>query len=340
MAGVNVAIAGATGAVGQAFRSILEPRDFPIARIRFLASARSKGKKLTFRGAEIEVEELTPDAFEKDEIVLSSAGGSTSKWFAPEAAKQGAIVIDNTSAFRMEPDVPLVVPEINARRIKDHKGIIANPNCSTIQMVHALEPIHRLSPLQRIVVSTYQSTSGKGAKAMEELKEQTRAWANDSPMPKPEQFPHQIAFNCLPHIDRFLDDGFTFEEEKMMNETRKIMEAENIKVNATTVRVPVFRGHAESVYVETEKPLAMDAIRKAWSEFPNLIVIDDPANNKYPLQVDCQDREETFVGRLRKDRDYENGFVFWVVSDNLWKGAALNAIQIAEELVKQGLVPS
>lgn len=340
MSGAKVAIAGATGAVGQAFRSILENRSLPIARMRFLASSRSKGKTITFRKAEIEVEELTPESFEPGEIVLSSAGGSTSKWFAPTAAQMGAIVIDNTSAFRMEPHVPLIVPEINRRRIKDHQGIIANPNCSTIQMVMALEPIHRISPIQRVVVSTYQSTSGKGARAMEELELQTRAWAEGRALPDPKQFPHTIAFNCLPHIDRFLDDGFTFEEEKMMNETRKIMEASHIKVNATTVRVPVFRGHAESVYVETEKPVALEAIRKAWSEFPNVVTIDEPQNNRYPLQVDCVDREETFVGRLRKDRDFENGLVFWVVSDNLWKGAALNAIQIAEALVEDGLVPA
>lgn len=340
MSGPNVAIAGATGAVGQEFRAILESRDFPIGRMRFLASARSKGKKFAFRGKEIEVEELTPESFEKGEIVLSSAGGSTSKWFAPTAAKAGAVVVDNTSAFRMDPEVPLVVPEINARRIKDHKGIIANPNCSTIQMVHALEPIHRISPLQRIVVSTYQSTSGKGARAMEELELQTKAWANGEPMPEPKEFPHPIAFNCLPHIDKFQDDGFTFEEVKMMNETRKIMEDDSIKVNATTVRVPVMRGHAESIYIETEKPIPPGEVRMAWAAFPNLVVEDDPQNNKYPLQTECKDREETFVGRLRVDRDYPNGLVFWCVSDNLWKGAALNAIQIAECLVKEGLVPA
>ncbi len=340
MSGANVAIAGATGAVGQQFRSILEDRDFPIARMRFLASARSKGKKFPFRGTEVEVEELSPESFEKGEIVLSSAGGSTSKWYAPGAAKAGAVVVDNTSAFRMDPDVPLVVPEINARRIKDHKGIIANPNCSTIQMVLALEPIHRISPLERIVVSTYQSTSGKGALAMEELILQTKAWAQGETMPEPSQFPHQIAFNCLPHIDSFQDDGFTFEEIKMMKETRKIMESESIKVNATTVRVPVLRGHAESVYIETQEPVPVEKVRQAWSEFPGLVVVDDPKNNKYPLQTDCEDREETFVGRLRKDHDYENGLVFWVVSDNLWKGAALNAVQIAEVLVQEGLVPA
>lgn len=335
MGSAKTCVVGATGAVGQEFLRILDQRDFPMSRLRLLASERSAGKKIAFRGKEYTVELLTENSFEKGEIVLSSAGGGTSKWFAPHAVKSGAVVVDNTSAFRMNPDVPLVVPEVNPHAIERHKGIIANPNCSTIQMVVALKPLHDVSRIKRIVVSTYQSVSGKGAKAMEELKLQTKALLEGNPYPAKE-FPWQIAFNCLPHIDSFEDNGFTKEELKMVYETQKIMEDDTIAVNATTIRVPVFRSHSESVYIETEKKITAQQAREVLSKAPGVIVTDDPSNNKYPMPVDAEGKDETFVGRIREDLFFPTGLSFWVVSDNLRKGAALNAVQIAEELLRLG----
>ncbi|HNT36156.1 MAG TPA: aspartate-semialdehyde dehydrogenase, partial [bacterium] len=298
MASAKTCVVGATGAVGQEFLRILEQRDFPMSRLRLLASERSAGKRIAFRGKDYTVELLTENSFEKGEIILSSAGGGTSKWFVPHAVKSGAVVVDNTSAFRMEPEVPLVVPEVNPHAIQRHKGIIANPNCSTIQMVVALKPLHDVSRIKRIVVSTYQSVSGKGAKAMEELRLQTKALLDEKPYP-PKEFPWQIAFNCLPHIDSFTDNGFTKEELKMVYETQKIMEDDSIAVNATTIRVPVLRSHSESVYIETEKKITAQQAREILSKAPGVIVVDDPANNKYPMPVDSEGRDETFVGRIR-----------------------------------------
>ena len=336
--GFKVIIAGATGAVGIQFREILEQRRFPVKELWLLASARSLGKKLPFKGKEIPVEELKLECFKGDEIVLASAGGDISKWFARDAAKKGCITIDNTSAFRMEKDVPLVVPEVNPLDVKWHPGIIANPNCSTIQMVVPLKPIHDAAKIKRIVVSTYQSVSGKGLKAIDELEKQTRAWAEGKPYPKPSAFPHQIAFNCLPHIDSFLPNGYTKEEMKMVNETKKIMGDQSIQVTATTVRVPVFYAHSESVNIETEKKLTVAQVKELLKNAPGVIVVDDPSKNEYPLAINAAGKDEVFVGRLREDESIPNGINMWVVSDNIRKGAALNAIQIAEVMNTMGLL--
>ena len=330
--GLKVAVAGATGNVGRTMIRILEERDFPVGRLRLLASKRSVGKKLPFRGEDITVEELGRDSFEKDEIVLSSPGGSVSKWYAPFAVKAGALIIDNTSAFRMDDDVPLVVPEVNPEEAFNHKGIIANPNCSTIQMVVALKPIHDAATIRRIVVSTYQSVSGAGIAAINELREQSRAIIEGNYY-APEVFPHQIAFNCLPQIpqsDAFTDNFYTSEEMKMVNETRKIMKAPSIRVTATTVRVPVFVSHSESVNVETEKKLTRDEAIDILKKAPGVTVIDDPANGLFPLACDADGKDDTFVGRIREDISHEKALDMWIVSDNLRKGAALNAVQIAE----------
>jgi aspartate-semialdehyde dehydrogenase len=325
---------GATGAVGEEIRRILEQRNFPVGSLKLLASSRSAGKQLEFRGENIVVEELKPESFEGVEIVLASAGGSVSKQFAPEAVKRGAVVVDNTSAFRMEPDVPLVVPEVNPHAIKDHNGIIANPNCSTIQMVVVLKPLHDIAKIKRVVVSTYQAVSGTGLKAIDELREQTRALMDDKEYP-PKVYPHQIAFNALPHIDVFLDNDYTKEEIKMVNETKKIMEDYSIKVTATTVRIPVYRGHSESVNIEFGSEITAKQAREALAKAPGVKVVDDPSKNIYPLATDCDGRDETFVGRIRADDTVPHGLNIWVVSDNLRKGAALNAVQIAEYLIDQ-----
>ncbi len=337
--GYTVAVVGCTGAVGREMMSILEERGFPVDRLRPMASSRSAGKKVSFRGEELVIEELKPDIFEGVDIVLSSAGGSVSKYFAPTAARQGAVVIDNTSAFRMDPEVPLVVPEVNPHAIRRHKGIIANPNCSTIQMVLALKPLHDEARVRRVVVSTYQAVSGAGFKAIRELEEETKAVLEGREYHR-EVFPHQIAFNCIPQIPQsnaFDEDGFTEEEKKMMRETCKILEDDTIKVAATTVRVPVVRSHSESVSVETEKKLTVERARELLEAMPGIKVVDDPASQAYPLAVDAAGRDETFVGRLREDPTVENGLLMWIVSDNLRKGAALNAVQIAEKLVEEGL---
>ncbi|MBI4831161.1 MAG: aspartate-semialdehyde dehydrogenase [Candidatus Lindowbacteria bacterium] len=331
--GYKVAIMGATGAVGEEMRKVLEQRNFPVASLRLLASSRSVGKQLEFRGEKIKVEELTPERLSGIEIVLSSPGASVSKVFAPEAAKRGCVVVDNSSAFRMEPDVPLVVPEVNPHAIRRHKGIIANPNCSTIQMVVALKPLHDAAKIKRVVVSTYQSVSGTGMKAIIELREQTRALMNGEKYP-PKVYPHQIAFNVLPQIDVFLENGYTKEEIKMVNETKKIMEDDSIKVTATTVRVPVYRGHSESVNIEFASEITPDQARKILAKAPGVTVLDDPSKSLYPLAINCDGLDDTFVGRIRKDDTVPYGLNMWIVSDNLRKGAALNAVQIAEHLVK------
>lgn len=334
----NVAVVGATGAVGNEMISVLEQRDFPVGELRLLASERSIGKELEFKGKSYPVEVLGEGSFAGMEIGLFSAGGSISQKFAPIAAAAGCVVVDNTSAFRMDPDVPLVVPEVNPDDIAlyRNKGIIANPNCSTIQMVVALKPIYNAAGIRRVVVTTFQSVSGTGKKAMDELTEQTKALLSFRE-PKVKVYPHQIAFNCLPQIDVFIENGYTKEEMKMINETKKIMGDESIAVTATTVRVPVYRCHSESVNIETEEKVTAAEVKDLLSRAPGVIVQDDPFQSVYPLAIDCAGLDETFVGRIREDDSIENGINLWVVSDNLRKGAALNAVQIAEILVQKYL---
>ncbi len=334
----NVAVVGATGAVGHEMINVLEQRRFPVNEIKLLASTRSAGEKLEFRGEDVTVEVLGEDSFKGVEIGLFSAGGSISEKFAPVAAREGCVVIDNTSAFRMDPQVPLVVPEVNPHAIGQYtsKNIIANPNCSTIQMVVALKPIHDVARIKRIVVSTYQAVSGTGKEAIEELERQTRAIFTAQEI-EVNVYPHQIAFNCLPHIDVFLENGYTKEEMKMVNETRKIMEDESIRVTATTVRVPVFYGHSESVNIETEAKITPQEVRDLLAKAPGVVVEDDPSLMKYPLAIYAAGRDETFVGRIREDESIETGINMWIVSDNVRKGAALNAVQIAEVLIDRYL---
>lgn len=328
-----VAVVGATGAVGNEMIAVLEERDFPIENIRLFASERSEGILLKFKGQDIPVEILKEDSFNGIDIALFSAGAERSKIWAPIAAKSGCVVIDNSSQWRMDPEVPLVVPEVNSHDLKWHKGIIANPNCSTIQMVVALKPIHDVAKIKRVVVTTFQAVSGTGKKAMDELLQQTVALLNFKDI-EIKVYPHQIAFNVLPHIDKFLENAYTKEEMKMVNETKKIMGDSSIRVTATTVRVPVFRGHSESVNIETEKKITAQEARELLSKAPGVVVIDNPEKNEYPLPIYASGRDEVFVGRIREDESIENGINMWVVSDNLRKGAALNAVQIAEELVK------
>jgi aspartate-semialdehyde dehydrogenase len=335
----NVAVVGATGAVGTQMMRILEERNFPVERLVPLASERSAGKSVKFKGEEIPVKVLDERSFEGVQIALFSAGGSVSERFAPIAARSGCVVVDNTSAFRMDPDVPLVVPEVNPHAISLYKkkGIIANPNCSTIQMVVVLKPLHDRARIRRVVVSTYQSVSGTGMRAILELEAQVRAWVEGKAL-EPKVYPHPIAFNCLPHIDVFFDDGYTKEEMKMVNETKKIMEDETIRVTATTVRVPVFRGHSEAINIETERKLTVQEAREILSRAPGVKLWDDPAEKKYPMPILAAGGDETWVGRIREDTSVENGLNLWVVADNLRKGAALNAIQIAEILIRDYLV--
>ena len=326
-----VAVAGATGAVGNEMIKTLERREFPVRELVLLASERSNGKRLPFRGEEVTVQTMTKDSFSGVDIALFSAGASRSLEFAPAAAAAGAVVIDNSSAFRMEPDIPLVVPEVNPQAVAGYakRGIIANPNCSTIQMVLVLKPLHDAARIKRVVVSTYQAVSGTGQKAIEELDRQSRAVLAGQTIEK-RVYPHPIAFNCLPHIDSFVENGYTKEEIKMVNETKKIMGDDSIAVTATTVRVPVFYGHSESVNIETEKKLSPDEAREILGKAPGVVVIDDPAQNLYPLAIDAAGRDETFVGRIREDFTIRSGLNMWIVSDNIRKGAALNAVQIAE----------
>ncbi len=328
-----VAVVGATGAVGNEMVSILEERRFPVEQLRLFASERSEGKTMDFHGKEVPVEILTEKVFKGIDIALFSAGGDRSKEYAPAAVKSGCIVIDNSSAWRMDPEVPLVVPEVNPYDIKKHKGIIANPNCSTIQMVVALNPIHKAAKIKRVVVTTFQSVSGTGKNAIDELLNQTSDILNFKEV-KPNVYPHQIAFSCLPHIDSFMEDGYTKEEIKMVNETKKILGDSSIKVTATTVRVPVFRSHSESVNIETDKKLSSNEVRALLSGASGVIVYDAPDKNLYPMPIDAVGKDEVYVGRIREDNSVKNGINIWIVSDNLRKGAALNAVQIAEKLIE------
>jgi len=334
----NVAVVGATGAVGNEMIETLEQRKFPVGNLSLLASERSAGTSLSFKGRDVVVRVLNKDSFKGIDIGLFSAGGSVSLKFAPIAAASGCVVIDNTSAFRMDPDVPLVVPEVNAHAIGGYKkkGIIANPNCSTIQMVVVLKPLHDAAKIKRVVVSTYQAVSGTGKSAINELESQVTAIYSNREVAH-SVYPHQIAFNCLPHIDVFLENGYTKEEVKMMNETVKIMEDPSIKVTATTVRVPVFYCHSESVNVEFERELSPNEARKILSKAPGVIVADDPKKNIYPLAIYAAGKDETFAGRIRKDESIERGLNMWIVADNIRKGAALNAVQIAEILADKYL---
>ncbi len=328
-----VAIVGATGMVGNEMIAVLEERKFPVGKLRLFASERSEGKTLEFRDKAVAVEILGEKVFHEIDIALFSAGAERSLHYAPFAAKAGCVVVDNSSAWRMDPGVPLVVPEVNPHDLKWHKGTIANPNCSTIQMVVALKPIHDAAIIKRIVVTTFQSVSGTGRKAMDELLHQTSDILNFKDI-KMNVYPHQIAFNCLPHIDKFMEDGYTKEEIKMVNETIKIMGDDSIRITATTVRVPVFRGHSESINIETEKKLTANKVRAVLSSAPGIIVYDAPEKNVYPLPVYAAGRDEVYVGRIREDHSIENGINMWIVSDNLRKGAALNAVQIAEKLIE------
>jgi aspartate-semialdehyde dehydrogenase len=329
----NIAVAGATGAVGNQMIRCLEEMNFPVHSVEFLASSRSVGRQLRFKGDLIEVKELKEDSFKGIDIALFSAGGGTSQRFAPLAAKDGCVVVDNSSAWRMDPKVPLVVPEVNPHAIAQYteKGIIANPNCSTIQMVVVLHPIHKKYGVKRIVVSTYQAVSGTGKKAIDELFDQTRAMINFLDY-ETRVYPHRIAFNCLPHIDIFLDNGYTKEEMKMVNETRKILEAASIAVTATTVRVPVFFGHSESVNIETKDPVSAEDVKALLQNSPGVKVMDDPRKNLYPLATDAAGQDLTLVGRIRQDESIPNGINMWIVADNIRKGAATNAVQIAQVL--------
>lgn len=332
----NVAVVGATGLVGQEIVSILEERNFPVGILRLLASERSSGITMEFKGKNIDVEILGEKSFKDIDIGLFSPGAQVSAKFAPVAVEAGAVVIDNTSYFRMDPAIPLVVPEVNPEDIADfkNKGIIANPNCSTIQMAVALKPIYDEVGIKRIVVSTYQAVSGAGKDAIDELHDQTVSIMNQQPLDC-NVFPYQIAFNCLPHIDSFLENGYTKEEMKMVNETKKIFGDQSIKVTATTVRVPVFFGHSESVNIETEDKITVEEVRKLLSSAPGVKLIDDTKLFHYPLAIESAGRDDVMVGRIREDYSIERGLNLWIVADNVRKGAALNAVQIAELLIKE-----
>ncbi len=331
---LRVAVVGATGAVGREMLKTLEERAFPATEIVPFASARSAGMKVPFGETELVVQELKEDVFDGFDIALFSAGGGTSEKFAPHAAAAGCVVIDNSSAWRMDERCPLVVPEVNAHALEQHNGIIANPNCSTIQMMVALKPLHDAASIKRVIVSTYQAVSGTGQKAIAELEQQVRQMFNMQD-PDVEVYPHRIAFNCLPHIDVFMDNDYTKEEMKMVHETVKILEDPQVKVTATCVRVPVFYGHSESVNIETEKKLTAAQARAILAQAPGIQVYDNPREKMYPMPIDAAGEDATFVGRIREDETIENGLNLWVVSDNIRKGAALNAVQIAETLLEK-----
>jgi len=331
-----VGVAGATGAVGREMLRILEEREFPASQVRALASSRSAGTKLPFQDGEIVVEEMTEDSFEDIQLALFSAGGSSSREFAPIAAKEGCVVVDNSSAWRMDPEVPLVVPEVNSEALYAHNNIIANPNCSTIQMVAALKPLHDKGTITRVVVSTYQAVSGSGQKAVDELQNQIRSLFNMQDV-ECNVYPYQIAFNCLPQIGDFTENDYSEEEMKMVNETKKIMD-ESIKVSATTIRVPVFYGHSEAVNVETKEKISASDARVILSEAPGIQVLDNPREKIYPLAIQATGEDDIYVGRIREDTSIENGLDMWVVADNIRKGAALNTVQIAEEILDRGLL--
>ena len=341
---LTVAIVGATGAVGSKMKEQLIKRNFPIKHIKFLASARSAGKEIEFNGQTYIIEEATPEAFEGVDVALFSAGGSVSAKLAPEAAKRGAVVIDNTSHFRMHPDVPLVVPEVNREALSQHNGIIANPNCSTIQMVAALQPIREKFGLTKVIVSTYQAVSGSGISAIEELREQSAQWeagknveANILPA-KSDKRHFPIARNVIPQIDVFTDNGFTYEEMKMINETKKILSMPELSVAATCVRVPVVSGHSESVYIEVEQDASVQDLFEVFKNAPGVVLQDDISNQEYPMPIYVEGEDPVYVGRIRQDLSNKKGFHLWVVSDNLLKGAALNSIQIAEAMLEDNLL--
>lgn len=343
----HVAVVGATGAVGTKIIEMLEGSSLPIKTIKFLASKRSAGKQLTFKNQIVTIRELVAEEFEGVDLAIFSAGGDLSKTFAPEAVKRGAVVIDNTSAFRMDENTPLVVPEVNSEALRKHQGIIANPNCSTIQMMVALEPIRQKVGLERLIVSTYQAVSGAGMSAIKELETQLKDMLDGKPAAEltanilpcgGDKKHYPLAFNALPQIDVFGEEGYTLEEWKMVNETKKIMSDTSIKVSVTCVRVPVLSGHSESVYIEVKEPTDVAAIQALMTEAPGVILQDDPANQVYPQALTSIDKKETFVGRIRRDLDVENGFHMWIVSDNLLKGAAWNSVQIAETLHQLDLV--
>ncbi len=332
----NVAIVGATGAVGQQLLTVLEERDFPINNLLLLASARSEGKIINYRGVDYTVSEATPEKFDGVDIVLF-AGGSISKTLAPEAVKRGAVCIDNSSTFRYDPEIPLVVPEVNPEDLDWNKGIIANPNCSTIQMVVALKPLHDAAKIKRIVVSTYQAVSGAGNPGLEELELQLKQLVNKE-KPTIEAFPYQIACNLIPQIDVFKENDYTKEEMKMTWETQKMFHDDTIKISATAVRVPIYRSHSEAINIETETKLTAKQAREILEKSEGIIIVDDVENKKYPMPLDTSDTDEVYVGRIREDISCDNGLCLFVVADQIRKGAATNAVQIAQELVKRGLV--
>jgi aspartate-semialdehyde dehydrogenase len=330
MSGYNIAIVGATGLVGRKMLQILEERNFPVKNLKLLASERSEGIELSFNGERLKVEKLTEEKFKGVDIALFSAGTDVSVKFVPEAVKRGCVVIDNSSAFRLEKDVPLVVPEVNAEKISQHKGIIANPNCSTIQLVVVLKPLHDKFKIKRVVVSTYQSVTGAGKKALDQLMFEIQGLKPQTP-----KFPHQIAYNCIPQIDNFFEDGYTKEEHKIMKETKKILDDENIKITATCVRVPTIGGHAESVNIEFENKFSLEDIIQTLNQAPGVILIDKPYESIYPMPIFSNEKDDVFVGRIRLDQSIENGLNLWIVADNLRKGAATNAVQIAETLTQR-----
>ncbi len=336
MAGARIAVVGATGAVGQEMLKVLEERKFPVTKLICLADPREAGTKVRFKGEEITVEGASPDKFEGVDIALLAVGGEVSELLGPEAARRGVVVIDNSSAFRLKDDVPLVVPEVNPGDVKEHKGIIANPNCSTIIMVVAINPIHQAAGLRRVVVSTYQAVSGAGKAGLEELEEQVRCYVDGRPL-KSRVFQHQIAFNLIPHIDVWVDKGYSKEEMKLVWETRKIMHIDGLAVSPTAVRVPVFRSHSESVNLETERRITVAEARDVLGKAPGVIVVDNPPANEYPMPWFTADRDEVFVGRIREDISVDNGLNLWVVADQIRKGAATNAVQIAEIVVRDNL---
>lgn len=339
----NVAVVGATGAVGEQIIGLLEKRDFSINKLKLLSSKRSAGSTINFRGQDITVEEATPESFEGIEIALFSAGGDVSKELAPHAVRHGAVCIDNTNAFRMDENTPLVVPEVNQEKISEHNGIIANPNCSTIQMVAALKPLYDRYGISKIIVSTYQAVSGAGSRAIDEMLRQSKAVLSGEEV-NPDILPvgslpvkHQIAFNAIPQIDKFQDNGYTLEEMKMVRETKKILSDDTLGVTATCVRIPVIYGHSESVYVELKENYDLEEVKALLAEAPGVTLVDDPANQQYPLATDAAGKPDVFVGRLRRDLGNEKGLNMWIVSDNLQKGAAWNAVQIAEIIASERL---
>jgi aspartate-semialdehyde dehydrogenase len=330
--GITVAVVGATGAVGQTTLGILEQRKFPVKALRAFASRRSVGKTVTFHGESIRVEELGPDVFKGIELALFSAGSAQAKEFAPRAVQAGAVVVDKSSAFRMDPGVPLVVPEINAQALAGHRGIVACPNCTTIVTVMPLKPLHDAARLRRVVATSYQAVSGAGVSGIEELRTQTHAWVRGEALTA-RHFPHQIAFNVIPHIDTFGEDGYTAEEKKLVNEVRKILALPDLAISPTTVRVPVFTAHSVAINAETEEPVGAERAREIFRSFPGLRVWDEPERNQYPTPVMVQGKDDCFVGRIRQDLSHPRALNFWVVGDQLRKGAALNGIQIAERLM-------